>query len=58
MNIDNIRNMKRNDVIMRERVKRLRQESLSAIPRISMERAKIVEEVYKKYYGKKENLHK
>ena len=51
MNIDNIRNMKRNDVIMRERVKRLRQESLSAIPRISMERAKIVEEVYKKYYG-------
>ena len=36
---------------MRERVKRLRQESLSAIPRISMERAKIVEEVYKKYYG-------
>lgn len=40
-----------NDSIMRERVKKLRQESLNAVPRISMERAKIVEEVYKKYYG-------
>jgi len=34
-----------------ERVKRLREESLSAVPRISIERAKIVNEVYKKYEG-------
>lgn len=37
--------------MMTERVKKLRQESLNAIPRISMERAQIVDEVYKKYEG-------
>ncbi|MBS4536343.1 glycyl radical protein [Clostridium sp. D2Q-14] len=34
-----------------ERVKKLREESLNAVPYISMERAKIVDEVYKKYEG-------
>ncbi|PWJ93196.1 formate C-acetyltransferase [Oceanotoga teriensis] len=34
-----------------ERVRKLREESLKAIPRISMERAKIVDEVYKKFEG-------
>lgn len=37
--------------MMTERVKKLRQESLNAIPHISMERAQIVDEVYKKYEG-------
>ncbi|MCM0647833.1 glycyl radical protein [Clostridium swellfunianum] len=37
--------------MMRERVKKLRDQSLKAVPRISMERAKIVDEVYKKYEG-------
>lgn len=36
---------------MRERVKKLRKQSLEAIPCISMERAKIVDSVYKKYEG-------
>lgn len=35
-----------------ERVKKLRQQSLNAVPRISMERAQIESEVYKKYEGK------
>jgi formate C-acetyltransferase len=34
-----------------ERVAKLRQQSLDAIPRISIERAKLVTEVYKKYAG-------
>ena len=34
-----------------ERVKKLREQSLNAVPYISMERAKIVDEVYKKYEG-------
>ncbi|GAB6136959.1 trans-4-hydroxy-L-proline dehydratase [Halanaerobaculum tunisiense] len=34
-----------------ERVKKLREQSLNAVPRISMERAKIVDEVYKEYQG-------
>lgn len=34
-----------------ERVKKLREESLGSVPRISMERAKIVDEVYKKNEG-------
>ncbi|CAB1262851.1 Trans-4-hydroxy-L-proline dehydratase [Clostridiaceae bacterium BL-3] len=38
--------------MMTERVKRLRQESLNAVPRISMERAQIESDVYKKYEGK------
>ena len=37
---------------MNERVKLLRQKSLNAIPTISMERAQIVTEAYKKYQGK------
>lgn len=37
--------------MMTERVRKLREESLKAIPYISMERAKIVDEVYKKYEG-------
>ena len=37
---------------MRERVKRLRDESLSAVPELSIERALIVTEVYKEYQGK------
>lgn len=37
---------------MNDRVKFLREESLNAKPYISMERAKIVTDVYKKYYGK------
>lgn len=37
--------------MMTERVKKLRQQSLNAIPRISMERALIEDEVYKKYEG-------
>lgn len=38
--------------MINERVKKLREQSLNAIPRISMERAQIVDEVYKKYEGK------
>ena len=34
-----------------ERVRKLREQSLNAVPYISMERAKIVDEVYKKYEG-------
>lgn len=34
------------------RVKRLREESLNAVPRISMERAQVVDRVYKLYEGK------
>lgn len=37
---------------MRERVKRLRERSIEAVPSISIERAQIVTEAYKKYYGK------
>ncbi|MBW4827725.1 MAG: glycyl radical protein [Clostridiaceae bacterium] len=37
--------------MMTERVKKLREQSLNAIPRISMERAEIVDKVYKKYEG-------
>ncbi|WP_330404446.1 trans-4-hydroxy-L-proline dehydratase [Vallitalea okinawensis] len=36
---------------MTERVKKLREQSLNAEPYISMERAKIIDEVYKKYEG-------
>lgn len=38
--------------MMSERIKKLRSESLAAVPRVSMERAKIVTETYKKYEGK------
>ena len=38
--------------MMTDRVKRLREQSLNAVPRISMERAQIVDSVYKKYEGK------
>lgn len=37
---------------MNERVKKLRRESLDAVPRISLERAQIVTDAYKKYQGK------
>lgn len=37
---------------MRERVQRLREESLNAVPELSIERALIVTEVYKEYQGK------
>ncbi len=37
--------------MMTDRVKKLREESLKAVPRISMERTKIVTDVYKKYEG-------
>lgn len=37
---------------MRERVKRLRERSIEAVPSISIERAQIVTEAYKKYHGK------
>ncbi|HSH35478.1 trans-4-hydroxy-L-proline dehydratase [Schnuerera sp.] len=37
---------------MNERVRKLRKESLEAVPRISLERAQIVTEAYKKYQGK------
>ncbi|HHX29170.1 MAG: trans-4-hydroxy-L-proline dehydratase [Bacillota bacterium] len=37
---------------MRERVQRLREESLQAVPELSIERALIVTEVYKEYQGK------
>ncbi len=37
--------------MIRERVKKLREQSLKAVPRISIERAKIVDEVYKKHEG-------
>ncbi|WP_026895341.1 trans-4-hydroxy-L-proline dehydratase [Clostridiisalibacter paucivorans] len=37
--------------MMTERVKKLREQSLNAVPYISMERAKIVDAVYKKYEG-------
>lgn len=36
---------------MRERVKKLRKQSVDTVPYISMERAKIVDSVYKKYEG-------
>lgn len=38
--------------MMTDRVKKLRAQSLNAVPRISMERAQIVDSVYKKYEGK------
>lgn len=38
--------------MLSERVKILRNQSVEAIPRISMERAQILDEVYKKYEGK------
>ncbi|MFD3158531.1 trans-4-hydroxy-L-proline dehydratase [Haloimpatiens sp. FM7330] len=37
---------------MKERVRKLRCQSLNAAPYISMERAKLVDEIYKKYLGK------
>ncbi len=37
---------------MNERVRKLRQESLEAVPRISLERAQIVTNAYKKYQGR------
>ncbi|WP_050606627.1 trans-4-hydroxy-L-proline dehydratase [Clostridium niameyense] len=37
--------------MMTERVKKLREQSLNAVPRISMERTQIVTDVYKKYEG-------
>ncbi|AYD39936.1 glycyl radical protein [Clostridium fermenticellae] len=37
--------------MMTERVKKLREQSLNAVPSLSMERAKIVDEVTKKYEG-------
>jgi len=37
---------------MNDRVRTLRQESLDAVPSISLERAQIVTNAYKKYYGK------
>lgn len=37
--------------MMRERVKKLRTESIEAIPSISIERSQIVTEAYKKYFG-------
>ncbi len=37
--------------MMTERVRKLRKQSVEAVPRISMERAVIVDEVYKKYEG-------
>ncbi|KEI84614.1 glycyl radical protein [Clostridium botulinum] len=37
--------------MMTDRVKKLREESLKAVPRISMERTRIVTDVYKKYEG-------
>ena len=37
---------------MRERIKRLREKSLEAMPSISIERARIITETYKTYYGK------
>ena len=37
---------------MNERVRKLRQESLEAVPRISIERAQIVTNAYKKYQGR------
>ncbi|WP_035294410.1 trans-4-hydroxy-L-proline dehydratase [Clostridium sp. KNHs214] len=40
---------------MEERVKKLREESLKAIPYITMERATLVNEVYQKYQGKVSN---
>lgn len=39
------------DRVMTERVKKLREQSLNAIPRISMERAQILNQVYAKYEG-------
>lgn len=38
--------------MMRDRVKRLREKSLNTIPTLSIERAKIVTDTYKKYCGK------
>ncbi len=38
--------------MMTDRVKKLRKQSLNAVPCISMERAQIVDSVYKKYEGK------
>lgn len=37
---------------MNERVRKLREESLYAVPKLSLERAQIVTDVYKKYQGK------
>src|SRR5699024_10496271 len=37
--------------MMTERVKKLREQSLNAVPYISMERAEAVDRVYKKYEG-------
>lgn len=37
---------------MRDRIKRLREESLSAIPSISIERSQIITKAYKQYFGK------
>ena len=37
---------------MRDRVKKLRKESIDAVPSISIERARIVTDAYKKYFGK------
>ena len=39
---------------MNERISRLRQESVDAVPRLSIERAALVTEAYKKYAGKVE----
>ncbi len=36
---------------MNERVRKLRQESLAAVPRISIERARLVDECYRRYQG-------
>lgn len=40
------------DIFMNERVRKLREESLYAVPKLSLERAQIVTDVYKKYQGK------
>lgn len=40
------------DIFMNERVIKLREESLYAVPKLSLERAQIVTDVYKKYQGK------
>lgn len=40
------------DIFMNERVIKLREESLYSVPKLSLERAQIVTDVYKKYQGK------
>lgn len=40
------------DIFMNERVRKLREESLYSVPKLSLERAQIVTDVYKKYQGK------